>query len=266
MAQQLATPTLPPAAYELAARYQLGAPTAEYRRWLRPSGIATSAALILVGLLFLLLAFTSTDSDSLGLLVFSLIFIAAGLIWPLIFLLNSGQRVYVCPAGLVQVKGSAVDAVRWDQVESVTQAVTRQTIRVYLIPVARITNHAYTVRRPDGTTLKFKDGLRNVESLGNTIARAATQYLTPRAIAAYNSGAPVAFGSLSVSQQGISKGQTLLPWNQFQGYQISNGRLLIRQQGKRLNWSSTPVRNVPNLFVFVALMDSIRRGQGQAPR
>jgi len=261
MAQQIATPTLPPAAYELAARYQLGAPTAEYRRWLRPAGIATSAALMLVGLLFLLIALTNMDSSSPGLLVFGLIFICAGLIWPIIFLLNSSQRVYVCAAGLVQVKGSAVDAVRWDQAESVTQAVTRQTIRVYLIPVARITYHAYTVRRPDGTKLTFKDGLRNVESLGNTITRATAQYLTPRAIAAYNSGAPVAFGGLSISQQGISKGQTLLPWSQFQNYQINNGRVLIRQQGKRLNWSSTPVRNVPNLLVFVALMDLIRRGQ-----
>jgi hypothetical protein len=267
MAQQVAPPTLPPAAYELAARYQLGPPMAEYQRWFQPRELIGSAALILVGLFFVFGSlFTTSPDGPLGFLIVGLIFIAAGLIWPLIFLLNFSHRVYVCAEGLIQVRGSKADVVRWDQVESFLQAVTRRTTRAYGIPVARFTSHIYTVRRMDGTKLTFKDGLRNVENLGNTIARATAHRLTPRAIAAYNSGAPVAFGNLSISQQGISMGQKLLPWSEYQGYQIKNGAVSIRQQGKKLNWATLPVRRFPNLLVFVALMDYIHSSQGRTAR
>lgn len=266
MAQQLATRTLPPAVHQLAASHQLGAPAAEYRRWLRPWRIATSVVLTLPGFFFLYIGLVFTPESLLTPLIVALAFFGCALIWPLIFLVNIKHRVYVFAEGLVQAKGSRVDVLRWDQVESFVQNVTRTTNTFSGIPLSRVTIHVYTVRRVDGTKLVFRDSLRHVEGLGNTIARATAQRLLFRAIAAYSSGAPVAFGELTISQQGISKGQTLLPWNQFQNYQISNGTVLIRQQGKRLNWSSTPVRNVPNLLVFVALMDYIRRGQGQAPR
>jgi hypothetical protein len=91
-------------------------------------------------------------------------------------------------------------------------------------------------------------------------------FFIPKAIAASSSGAPVAFGSLIISQQGNSKDQVLLPWYQFQKYEISNGVVIIRQHGRRIRWSATAVGTFPNLLVFIALVDYIRRGQGQVPR
>ncbi|HLW03819.1 MAG TPA: DUF6585 family protein [Ktedonobacterales bacterium] len=266
MAQQVATQTLPPEVYQLAAYYQLGAPAAEYRRWLRPAGIVTSVLLVVAGCFFFYLAFIGTADIVLPLLIIGVLWIGCALIWPCIFLLNMDHRVYVFTEGLAQVKGNQTDVLRWDQVVSFVQNVTTTTTFYAVIPVARVTTHIYTVQRADGKTLIFRDNLCKVQSLGNTIGRATAQRLTPKAIAAYNSGAPVAFGSLIISQQGISKDQVLLPWYQFQKYEISNGLVIIRQHGRRIRWSATAVSMMPNLLVFIALMDYIRRGQGQGPR
>lgn len=263
----MSTQTFPPAAFQYAATYQLGTPTAAYRPWFRPALIFSSAALVLVGVAFLIASFTSPDpSSASALLVAGLIFIACSLIWPAIALFTRDQQVYVCTEGLAHVKGGQANAVRWDQVASVTQAVTIFTYRVFLIPVVRIRSHAYTIYRADGTRLVFKDNWRDVESLGTTIGRETRRYLLPRAIAAYDAGAPVVFGDLSVSQQGISKGGKLLPWNLYQSTQISNGAVLIRQQGKTLRWASVQIRKLPNFLVFVGLIEHIQRAQGRAGR
>ncbi len=267
MAQQMVAPPLSPEGYQLAARYQLGAPVAEYRRWLRPLEGVSSAFFLLMGVFLIVIAASSTvTSAALLLLVLGLLFLGATFIWPLLFLINRGHCVYVCAEGLVQVKGRQVDVARWDQVVSFVQDITRHTYRVYLIPVVRYTSHAYTVHLDNGARLTFNDSLRHVERLGTMIERAAAQRLTPRALAAYNSGAPVFFGDLGISQQGITRGQKFLPWSQFQGYEISDGVLTISQQGKFLNWASIAVSQFPNLLVFVHLMDYLQRGQRQAAR
>jgi hypothetical protein len=90
--------------------------------------------------------------------------------------------------------------------------------------------------------------------------------LLPKAIEAYTAGAPVAFGDLILSQQGISKGGKMLPWNLYQSTQLSGGYVLIRQQGKTLRWASVPIRKLPNPLVFVGLIEHIQRTQRGVPR
>src|SRR5437660_7393184 len=106
-----------------------------------------------------------------------------------------------------------------------------------------------------GAKLKFGDGLRDVENLGKAIVQATTQRLTPRAIAAYNSGMPVPFGSYSVSQQGISRGQKVLTWDQYDTYELKEGMVRVKMKGKFFNWATIPVRTMPNMLVFLSLVD-----------
>jgi hypothetical protein len=201
--------------------------------------------------------------------IIGLLLLAGALIAPLIFLLNRSQRVYVFAEGLVQSKGNTSEMVRWDQVESVLQAIIKITYKVvYVIPIARIVRHAYTVRRTDGTRLVFRDSLRGVEALGDRVSRETARYLFPKALAAYRAGEQVAFGDLMVSKQGISRSGKLLPWTQYQKVDVANGVVKIQQQGKRLSWASVQVRRLPNVVVFLNLMEAIQREQrqGQAAR
>jgi hypothetical protein len=141
-------------------------------------------------------------------------------------------------------------------------------ILLYVIPVARIVRHIYTVRRRDGTSLVFRDSLRGVEALGDRVSSETAHSLFPRARDAYQAGEQVAFGDLTVSKQGVgSKGKTL-PWTEFQSVEVVKGVVKIQQRGKRFSWASVPVRKVPNMLLFLNLLASIQREQrqGQAIR
>ena len=52
----------------------------------------------------------------------------------------------------------------------------------------------------------------------------------------------------------------------MKGIQVNLGRVMVRKEGKLLNWSNVPVAKIPNIFVFMALLDYIvngRRGLAQ---
>ena len=59
--------------------------------------------------------------------------------------------------------------------------------------------------------------------LGEAIQREVTRLHTPRAIEAYNSGAPVVFGPFTLGMQGISNGRETLPWNRVKSININRG-------------------------------------------
>jgi hypothetical protein len=250
----------PPAVMQHAATYRLGAPIAEYKY--RAVGMIVSASItMLAGIFFLslyLMNSTGTSyfgGDSQSTLVFGLValaFLAIG-VWLFVkTFLERGSHVYVFNEGLLRM-GARMIAIRWDSVESVWQAVTRR----YANGIYTGTRHLYTVRQWDGTKTVFNDQLKNVEALGNTIARETLRILLPRVIEAYRAGSTITFGPLSVSQQGVSNGRELLPWNQIKGIEIRRGIVTVKKEGKWLSWSSVRVPNIPNFFVFNALVDYV---------
>lgn len=263
MAHPSATPAFSQAAYELAARYQLGNLVAEYRPWLRRRSMLLTGACLLVGGVFLLiLGGRSLDASGPIVILCAVVLIAFAFLRPARYFFSTRHlRVYVGTKGLVRVKKNQTEAVHWEQVEAFWQNVTRITYRVYGVPTNRVTAHKYTIRQADGTRMIFKDTLLDVENLGNTVAQETARLLLPRAIDTYNSGAPVVFGPLSVSKQGITKGKEHLPWDHFAGFQVENGTVKFRQQGKRGAWASVEVSTLPNFLVFVNLLSRVQPTQ-----
>ncbi len=251
---------LPPAAMQHAATYRLGAPIAEYKyRAVRM--IVSACITALAGIFFLALYImnptgsSSLADDSQPTLIWGLlgIFFLAIAVWLAVkVFLDRGSHVYVFSEGLLRM-GARMIAIRWDSVESVWQAVTRR----YTNGVYTGTRHIYTVRQWDGTKTIFNDQLKNVEALGNTIARETLRILLPRVIEAYRAGSMITFGPLSVSQQGVSNGKEMLPWSQIKGIEIKRGIVTVKKDGKWLSWSSVRVPQIPNFFVFNALVDYV---------
>lgn len=254
------SPSLTPEAYQVAATYQLGMPTAEYG----PAGFTRRR----VGLIVIMLVFT------VSFIVFGIIAPSNGGL-PLLFFVIAGcsfaavlitlgdmffsrdKRVYVCPGGLLYLHGKKTDAIRWDQVEAVWQRVVRQTR--YGIQVA--ITHLYTLRRNDGAKFKFDDHLANVEALGNTIVQETARLLWPRYIAAYQAGQAVTFGSFRLNQQGVSKGNDQLPWQEVKEIKANRGFIVIWKAGNPPRmWKTVAASQLPNANVFMALVDSIVSG------
>ncbi len=254
----LQPPQLSPEAELLATTYQLGMPQNEYKvRITVWAMIVWLVVGVVLGVVFLGVAFTAGTPGALVLFVLlGLFFFGLALYMIFIPILCRSWRVYICTEGFVLKRGT-IEAFRWDQVEAMWQAVTRhRTNGIYTG-----TTHKYTVRGKDGRQVIINDRFGNIEDLGNTLSHQITAALMPEVLNAYNAGNTITFGPLSISQQGISNGREALPWSQITGIGVNRGVVTVRKEDKWLNWSTTIVSRIPNVFVFIALVNSILKNR-----
>jgi hypothetical protein len=163
------------------------------------------------------------------------------------------QRVLLSTNGFAIIRGNRKTVYVWDDILTQYQKITDH----YVNDVHTGTTHVYTMECADGGKLVFKDSLKNVKRLGEAIADEIMRRELPRALEDYDAGRVVNFGKLSVSKKGLTYGDSFLPWKEVQGVQIADGYISVSKKGKWLNWCSIGAPSVPNLFVFLALVDEI---------
>lgn len=250
-----------PEAEQLAATYQLGTPQSEYKVGYagrkKVGLIILFIVLIGLGGLFGAAAADPSGGQQLVFVILSLACVAFAIYIVLQPVIYRSWRAYVCSDGLLSVRGSKIEAFRWDQIEAMWQAVTRR----YYNGIYTGTTHIYTVRSSDGRQVVFNDRFANVEQLGDTISREITNRLLPQVIRAYQAGNTITFGPLSISQQGVSNSKELLPWSQIKEVGVNRGVVTVKKEGKWLNWSSVMVAKVPNIFVFMALANYVLKSR-----
>jgi len=247
--------------YEQATVHQLGAQGTIYKPWL-PSLLAVlgmmAGVLVVDAILFYLILLT-------GYILYILIIIPiVAIIYGLYALNDSNLRVYQFANGLIRVKGKELAVIRWDQVVAVIQHVQRRGYYGGLIGMMlrnSTSTHTIIVQRNDGATFKFSNTIKHVTQLIQTIQGAVTQAHMPRAMAAYNAGSPVVFGSFTLSQQGLSNGRETIPWNEVQSVDIKNGQVIVKRVGKTFNWASVRIATVPNALVFMSMVNYARTGK-----
>ncbi|MCB0214049.1 MAG: hypothetical protein KDJ52_32225 [Anaerolineae bacterium] len=162
--------------------------------------------------------------------------------------------VQVFSEGLIYTKSGKHTLVRWDDIAAVWQEAT--TYKSY--GVTTYTMRKFTIQLQDGRKFRFDNIFEKVESLGETIQNQVTKHQLPQAIQSLKKGATVSFGEkLAVSAQGLSNSNEIIPWSQVQSVRVNQGVITVQKQGKWLNWSSVKVANTPNVFVFLALVETI---------
>ena len=252
----------PPEIYNLAITSQLGVPTAEYKTrvrfkiWLSVFCLVfATLALLLVLLTFLIKLPIPAPYTPWHILVLGLLALSYGLRLSFIVFPVRAARVYVCPAGLLLIKGNKTHVIRWDLVASVWH---KNDIYGYVYDT-----HLFTLRLTDKQTFKFDSNWHNLAALGETIMNETAHYLFPQAMAAYNSGNPVAFGDLKLSWQGISGRKKSLAWQQIKNIDIGATAVTIESidgTGKA-PWARFRVAGMPNFLVFERMLDSVWAGQ-----
>lgn len=282
MAQQAvttATQAIPSEAFQLAAANYLGTPTAVYKAGIPAFELVMSVisfgAGTWVGIAIFSAQSNGTAINPLGVLLFALLIGGWGLLWPIRYLLNLSLRVYVCTNGLLWVKGGNTVAIRWDQVESVTQSYTLRrfgfwipaffTGGVFAVLALRSMFPVYKVRRADGVQIKLNDGISKVKALGTTVLVETSNALLPRMIASLRAGSSVSFGPVTATQQGLTKGNKTLPWADCEGVGIARGGITIKKRGGNVwnggAWYATLLRRVPNFAALAGLIAAMKSGQ-----
>ena len=257
--------TLPPEATQLAGTYQLGEPLVDYKvgltRRMRTYIVIGIIGAIICAALTVVIFISPQDKDSMSstLLfgVFTLGFLAlavSNLCYPLLY---KGWHVYVCKEGFIFTTGKKNEPFRWDAIAGVWLEIKNYSS--YGVKVG--STYKYTVQRNDGEKLVLDEKFIEVDALGNTVTQETTQSMLPRTLEDFNAGKTIAFGPLSLNQQGISNGKNMLPWSEVSGIGINKGMVLVGKKGKKLNWLTIEVAKVPNVFVFDALARSLVSAQ-----
>ena len=223
----------------------------------RNSLLAFFGVLLLIGAAGAGYAFFTTDpkaTDREGMIVVAVLFAAIGAPLLGIWLAQRGKIVEVYENGLVRLRGKTVKVTRWDDIDAVWQQITRN----YYNGVYTGTTYVYTIQTRNGEKFKITNVYKDVESLGNIMQSEVTKRLLPPMVRAYQSGQTVSFGKLSLSPQGLIYKDKQLAWNEIKDLKIDRGYISVKKEGGRWsNWASVSAASVPNLLVFLAMIDSI---------
>lgn len=256
---------LPTIVAQQAGASGLGAPLGVYRPLLSSNlaiiGMVVGLIAADILLLFAFVIFT-------GYLLYVLIYTPVlAIVYGIYAFTIRNLRVYEFSNGLILVKSNRMDPIRWDQVTSVTQQQRRRGAYYFwggIIGGAIASNNpvqSFTVHRADGASFKFTGALRGLRRLHQNVQQAVTRLHLPKAIATYNSGAPVPFGPFTVSLQGLSNGRISMLWEEVQNVEIKQGQVIIKKAGKALAWAKINISQIPNLLVFMGLVHYARTGR-----
>jgi hypothetical protein len=184
-------------------------------------------------------------------------------------------RFFVFPWGVSWISGDEEVSATWYDVTHVWQAITRHSAN----GSPTYTDYRYTVRLADGRSRAFRGTLTaraarasgavqlestagmttpvTIEQLGRLLEIGVTRAQLPKAIDRFNAGKTVSFGPVKVTPRGITAGHQSLPWSQIGEVQTRKGVVSVKKSGKWLAWKRLPVSEIPNYFVFDALVRGI---------
>lgn len=241
---------------QLAATYRLGTLLRQYKNT-ATSGMVLGIILIVLGVAFILLCLLLLLSSGLSRGFFSFLSLGIGLLVYGISRIrkavrNEGAQFYLCSEGVMRVQAATVQTMRWDQITAVQEAFTSSRSSYYL--------SQYILYQTGRAPLVLEKSFSAFKELGTEIERQVVQHQLPGAIAAYQAGHPVNFGTVDVLPQGLGvpAKQKVLSWEELGDVSVSNGHTVIKKKGALLAWERLSISQMRNLCVFLPLVNYIR--------
>lgn len=168
------------------------------------------------------------------------------------------KRVVLADNGIAVVLGGRRTVYLWDDIADLYQEITDHYVDGKFV----YATHRYTLITRDSERVLLGDELKKVHKLGQVIAARITERELPRALKDYDAGRLVDFGQLAVDQEGLSYGDSFLRWREIECVAIAKGYISVNKRGKWFNWCNIAAARVPNLHVFLALVDEIKGIKG----
>lgn len=220
-------------------------------------GMTVMVIFALLAVLFVFIGiglYTSRQNISalIGSVIFAIVLLVLGYVTLYYFGLRFRKlSVQVYDDRLIRTKGSKSETVRWDEIQSVWQAITN--VQQYGRTVNTL--YIYTLETANGKKMILSTEIVDIGSLGQIIQTEVVNRLLPKMMQSFNSGETVTFGTFSLNKRGITQGKKSLEWAEIEGATIDNGKITFKKQGKWFNWVNVPAAEIPNLFIFLAMVD-----------
>jgi hypothetical protein len=203
-----------------------------------------------MGLSCLPFAFTARHA---ALAVPAIFFVPVGTLGFLLCWWSMGHKVITFEKGFVQIKRGKFLIVPWDDIECVWQSIVDR----YVNGIHQGTFYTYTIELHDGGRVRLTNNLGSIKRLGQIVMHESSQVVYPRVMKAYNRGKIVDFGALGVSQDGLHYGSSLLVWDDIDAVEIKGGYISVSKRGKWFNWCNIAASSIPNLYVFMSLVNQV---------
>lgn len=167
------------------------------------------------------------------------------------------HTVTVFRNGMTVARGGNVALILWEQVTAFYcdtpehYASVRFSQRRQAEP-----SHFCKVKTSDGDAFVFDDTLRDVRGLADTIQQHTVTHIAPHVMTAFDAGAPVDFGPLVVSQDGIRAQAKFLPWPQVVRFDVAprRGTVVIEEAENPLRWGTFMIAYIPNLTTLKVIV------------
>jgi hypothetical protein len=185
------------------------------------------------------------------------------------------------------MKRDQVTVLPWDDID-VWEGIA-DIYRHYVVYEKTI--HQVIIRRRDGKEVILNEDYPDIKWLGELVQTKILERELPRSLRMFNEGVTVHFGPLRVYPDGIgcckvilfcgcrSEGvkfpepppdginyeEKILPWPKVADIKLERGRIRIYERGTASIWSQVTAESVPNLCVFLALVNQIFTSQYSSP-
>jgi hypothetical protein len=170
---------------------------------------------------------------------------------------SAGMRVFVCADGIARSQKGRTEIMRWGDVNSVRRVANAKNQELVISSAAQL----LLVDRT-GREMVFNETVSDLGELRRMVEEQTLKFMLLPAVEAFQGGAVIGFGGISVSREGLQIGRETLPWELFDSAEVSKGRLTVydNSNGKK-RFGRVDVSKVPNAHVFLALAEYARTHQ-----
>lgn len=194
-----------------------------------------------------------------------------GIVAVILAFANRRLRVDLYEQGFVLRNKQGTQEIRWDRLTHVWHKVEETTLTTVKDPqtgeetvkTRKTATDVYALQDADGTTWELNTSFYGLSTFAPVLEQTYPRALLPGALASYEAGTPLTFGTLTVSSSGVkntrSDGEVQLKWGSFHAIEVnkSKGSITVRRGDESHPWSLISITDTPNIAVFEALVNTI---------
>jgi hypothetical protein len=178
------------------------------------------------------------------------------------------------PSGGLQIhRGGHSSVIPWYQIETVwhSQPSVHGDLEGLVAHWIGSFQDVYTLQTREGERFVLNSHFEGIAALREALWRETTPRLLSGALKKYQIEGTLEFAKLAVGQDGLRNGGKTLPWSDVGSVSVRDGFVFATRRNGRRAWIAVSIQKVPNLYVYLALVQSIlktremsRRDQAQA--
>lgn len=248
-------PAVSPEVSAVAAEHGLGAPASTHRTGPGELWYTVGGTVFFAAVTFALAVGPATSGGLVGVLALFTGFGALSCLAATVrVLFVAGTELHLFAHGLVYVKGTSTTVFPWHDTE-----IRRSVVQQQNSPKP---DYRYWLWRPGSPSVELSPTL-GLHDFGPEMERRLTAERAPADLDAVVAGQRIEYGPFTVDLAGLTTRKATIPWSRIRAVEVKNGQVHVWQADER-RAQSVDVAKVPNVFVFLALVETMREALRRA--